>query len=278
MRGGGAPSGATKCRPFRVRLPPLRVRRALWRRALRLPALLRGVLTTAPGRAFGFPSLPPPRRARHPRKDGTGAEAGLGTSRPSASSWQGAVLPPGGAPTPPGSLLARQTRGRRTGRRPGIARCRPPGSDAVSPAPFPGSSRLATPREAPLSGRGSRNIVRSRNLVKRAEMAQSGLGTQVNNATQTGRVCPARLFDCEPIVQGTARHASLCRSCSTLDICNAATPPPHPHFAVIPEARAKRRLSGTYFSSGKVSRWVRPRATLRVAWPGRQRECRLDTT
>jgi hypothetical protein len=53
---------------------------------------------------------------------------------------------------------------------------------------------------------------------------------------------------------------------------NAATPPPHPHFAVIPEAGAKRWLSGTSFSSGKVSRWVRPRATLRIAWPGRQRD------
>jgi hypothetical protein len=91
------------------------------------------------------------------------------SARPSASSWQGAVLPPGGAPTPPGSLLARQTRGRRTGRRPGIARCRPPRVDAVSPAPFPGSSRLATPREAPLSGRGGTDIVLVGINVKRCK-------------------------------------------------------------------------------------------------------------
>ena len=57
---------------------------------------------------------------------------GASDSRPmiastSASSWQGTVVSPGGAPTPPGGELAKLVRGRRIGRRPGIARCRPPG-------------------------------------------------------------------------------------------------------------------------------------------------------
>jgi len=56
------------------------------------------------------------------------ANACASAARPSASSWRGAVVPPGGAPAPPGARLARPCSGRRTGRRPGFPRRRPPGS------------------------------------------------------------------------------------------------------------------------------------------------------
>jgi hypothetical protein len=145
MRGAERRAAPHQCRPFRVRLPALAGDGAPWRRALRLPALHRGVLTPAPGRAFGFPSLPPPCRAHVPRKDRTGGMAGSGTSRPSASSWQGAVVPPGGAPAPPGSMLAKHARGRRTGR---VRELPGAGHRNEAPLPMPAPVRPALRRLA----------------------------------------------------------------------------------------------------------------------------------
>src|SRR5581483_986083 len=74
-----------------------------------------GVFLAAPGPRFAAFRLVPPcglrlrplagGRARKPRADLGGP--------PSASSSRGVVVPPGGAPAPPGSVLARHARGRR---------------------------------------------------------------------------------------------------------------------------------------------------------------------
>ena len=73
---------------------------------------------------------------------------------PSASSWQGIVVSPGGAPTPPGCVLCVSTP---AGAAPTKARnCRAPaaGFEACSPAPPPACSALKTPHEcAPLASR-----------------------------------------------------------------------------------------------------------------------------
>ena len=69
-------------------------------------------------------------------------------ARPSASSWRGAVVPPGGAPAPPGARLAKPCSGRRIGRRPGIARRRPPGKATASPAPPPVRPAITTPHDS----------------------------------------------------------------------------------------------------------------------------------
>ena len=91
-RGGGAPSGAASL-SVRASLPM----HGASRRATR------GVLTAAPGRAFGSalgvpfgPLLPPPSTGE------TADLLGRPSRPPSASSSQGAVVPPGGAPAPPG--------------------------------------------------------------------------------------------------------------------------------------------------------------------------------
>src|SRR3954469_10366086 len=56
---------------------------------------------------------------------------------PSASSWQEALVPPGGAPTPPERVLCVQhVRGRRPSPRPGIAGRRLPEDGTESPAPL----------------------------------------------------------------------------------------------------------------------------------------------
>src|SRR4051812_4032403 len=74
---------------------------------------------------------------------------------PSASSWQEALVPPGGAPTPPECELARLPRGRRPSPRPGITRRRLPELGTASPVPTfrpaPRSRRLMS---APSSEQG----------------------------------------------------------------------------------------------------------------------------
>jgi hypothetical protein len=76
--------------------------------------------------------------------------------RPSASSWQGAVVPPGGAPTPPECVVCETTP---AGAAPAEARDFPPApaTDGDRPVLRPLLSvrpASTTPREAPLSGRG----------------------------------------------------------------------------------------------------------------------------
>jgi hypothetical protein len=75
----------------------------------------------------------------------------------------GVVLPPRGAPMPPGGRGARdpEARGRRTGPRPGLSPgAGPPGrSGAASPAPPPDPSRLLRRlAKRPLGGRGDADI------------------------------------------------------------------------------------------------------------------------
>ena len=114
------------CRPLRVTARPLAKGRCASRRSIAAFSLRR-------------------RAALSP----DGSRTALARVRPSvsASSWQGAVVPPGGAPTPPG-MRACETRPRAPHRpSPGIARCRPPERSTVADA-CPGSSRLATPRES----------------------------------------------------------------------------------------------------------------------------------
>src|SRR3954449_8880139 len=80
----------------------------------RLSALCCGVFLTASGRAFCGALAPP-----------------------SANSWQEALVPPGGAPTPPERVLCVQhVRGRRPSPRPGIAGRRLPEDGTESPAPL----------------------------------------------------------------------------------------------------------------------------------------------
>ena len=93
--GDGAPSGATiviVC-PRSLARPRGAARRAT-QTSLRSPGLFAGVFLTAPGRAFRG-------RPKHGRP-------------PSAKLLAGSPYwPPGGAPAPPGCVLARHARGRR---------------------------------------------------------------------------------------------------------------------------------------------------------------------
>jgi hypothetical protein len=102
-RGGGAPSDA-----------PSVLGRSPWGER-RLSALHRGVLLTAPGRAFrNRLAIPAASDCRIlVRRRVSSLATGRRKPVPSASSWQGAVVPPGGAPAPPGTELARLRRGRR---------------------------------------------------------------------------------------------------------------------------------------------------------------------
>jgi hypothetical protein len=61
----------------------------------------------------------------------TRPKAGSARSTTSASSWQGLVLGPGGAPVPPGCSVANQTRGRRASSRFGNASRKRPSLDEV---------------------------------------------------------------------------------------------------------------------------------------------------
>ena len=78
---------------------------------------------------------------------------------PSASSWRGAVVPPGGAPAPPECVAANHARGRRTGSKAG--NCPAPnhrGQGRISgppPRSAPPAERL---RKAPLGERGGRSL------------------------------------------------------------------------------------------------------------------------
>src|SRR5947209_9007494 len=75
---------------------------------------------------------------------------------PSASSWQGIVVSPGGAPPPPGCVAANHARGRRPSPRPGIAGRRLPDLGTCSPVPPLACSTLKTPHECAPFGRSAR--------------------------------------------------------------------------------------------------------------------------
>src|SRR5437667_7717938 len=99
-----------------------------------------------------------------PRRFPSGARAALSTAggwvfaqalQPSASSWQGAVVPPGGAPAPPECVVCETTpAGAAPAEARDFPRRRPPKGEKPVLRPLlsvrPAST---TPREAPLSGR-----------------------------------------------------------------------------------------------------------------------------
>ena len=124
--------------PFDRRSEPLHRRRAAHFADVGLFLAFNPVWDRAPV------SAPFQRRASAAAKDLTST---------SASSWQEAVVPPGGAPTPPGCVLCVSTR---AGAAPAARRTAPyaTGGNAASPARLrfvPPSRRLM---RAPLSGRG----------------------------------------------------------------------------------------------------------------------------
>jgi hypothetical protein len=96
-----------------------------------------------------------------------GGRAFAQAPRPSASSWQGAVVPPGGAPTTPECVLCEarpQAPHRpRPGISPGAGHPRRKACSPASPSVRPAST---TPREAPLSGRGCAEYNGDYNLDK----------------------------------------------------------------------------------------------------------------
>ena len=139
-RGGlRGPLGGWRSRPARLRgvpSPPCDRRRGASRRSTG------GVFLTAPGRAFGAGSRLPPRWERRL------------TGSPSASSWQGAVVPPGGAPTPPECGVTSPARGRRASRF-RVAPDRPGRTGAASPAPFlPPAPSWQRPAKTPPAEQG----------------------------------------------------------------------------------------------------------------------------
>ena len=91
--GDGAPKGAQ----------PFLCTRALAGGAWRLSARRRGV-HAAPGRASGWPFRLALGSGDGPFWAAAARAAGKPCGSPSASSWRGVVVPPGGAPAPPGRM------------------------------------------------------------------------------------------------------------------------------------------------------------------------------
>ena len=78
---------------------------------------------------------------------------------PSASSWQEAVVPPGGAPTPPGCGSCEEPRaGTAPNARRELPRAVRRSCGSASPLPPSGLLRLKTPHEAPLCEQGDVNM------------------------------------------------------------------------------------------------------------------------
>ena len=171
--------------------------------ARRLAARHRGVLVSASGRAFCGDLSRLCSTSRAPLLSPlAGGERNRGPeprtvrdAPPSAGSRQGAVVPPGGAPTPPecGTCVS-PARRRRTGRGPGFPRAPSTGTDAASPAP----SRFVPPprrlMKAPLGGRGEEDILVIGIFVKHPVAQISEAQSGASGTASAGLELPPRTY------------------------------------------------------------------------------------